>query len=1538
MTVRWKPLIVLSGLFLVIALLGVMAMAIVLAPRANALQSARNDREAKNYKHAEIHYKQALQKDGKNPKLLEEMASLYAEWADASPTDRARHRLFRIKYLADAAKYGKQMAGPRTLLLVDAMQQDDPVESVRWAKELLAIDPESTDAHYVLAEEALAATPPKLEEAQKHLELIEAKEVSRRFRTDWLKARLAQELKDDAQLDALLTRARGTPVSPDTEPVDGMALLRLHALDAQRATDPAALSERVAALKADASRLTEVRELPAARIAQLSLELEKVQHQLARASASAQADNQQKAQATELGDSIEEVAESTFKKALASGGKSDLRIYQTYAEHLLARNKRERCLEVVGEALKSPMASMPALLEATMSLREVGVKAALADAKKSDRFTVAEPYIKELIGSKIPYYEGIGHLFLGAVDLEKSGLANDAPTSGDDGVGAAQVKLRDEAQTHLQRAAELLPKVGAAQALYGVGLILTQEPALGRQYLQTALKLGSLEARYQIWAAWSMVQAGYPEDAEPIVAHLLDEVAHGNLGKDLEPTLHMLSGEVHLTRRTPADLKLALAEFEKGIAAGKPASPSVQLRMTQIEVMLGQPQKGLDRINRLRASGQGGAAAEHLAVLTLIDLNKDAEAQGVLAEARRKFPQSGELAALDASLRVKADKAQDADRILADFLAKNPDEVGVAQMRARLLAEKLDRADEARSLLNNIAERSHHSAPLVQLALLDLEKRDYDAVSRTIAKIRSRWRDAAAADQLAAQMAVAQGDLPTAVAYFDAALKKDPSNKVVQLAKAEIERQTGASADAARTLEAIARDKPVKELDQGLSLATAAESALAAQALEEGDYDGAIHRLEDMLRSNSAGVMARPARWQLVTARAAKGDWAAAKREIAALLNDAKAPPSLQERVRAANFYRLHNDDAAARAQLDYVLKLEPANAAAVAVRAFLLVDAKPPLVAEATAMLRKAIEVSKEPAPVFYLMLAAVENITPPSSDGLKRALVVLDQGLKRYPDAVELLKAKYRVLRIEQGQKAALTFVEQAARADAKGSLRRMLAEIYRDEQEYNRAEQEVRALLKENPRDPQLSIELVRLVASQAIQAAEAGNRSRERALNDETAALIGQFRVQFPHDLSFPQAECELAMRQGNLNRAAAVADEVEAIDSNSSVAPLLRARIFASQRRTSEVVRAYGEALKRNPRQPQVRLALAQADLALGSFDDALDQANHVLEADPNQPFALLLKAKALTAQDVPQAQASTNRAQALSLLAAAIKTLPKLSEAYHQTAAIQMMEQKRPDAIATLKTALKEVPEDGNGLAMLVQILSEPRDGVRPPPTNDLQLAKQLAEQYGGPDDRGSLCLALAVGFQKANQLVLALPWAEKAAAKLNSPLAHLTYGSLLLTVAEATADKTAARPSFERAVAEFDLVLKIQPDSIEAVNNKAWILHRYLGNNQGALDLVQGLLRRVDSSALPGEFFDTLGAIQEGLGQTKEAEEAYSEGLRKAPDQPVLNYHMGRLLAGDPVRADKARTYLERAQAGSGRLSPSTKDEIDTLLRRVAP
>ena len=354
-----------------------------------------------------------------------------------------------------------------------------------------------------------------------------------------------------------------------------------------------------------------------------------------------------------LVDAIEGDVETIFQKAVAATNQPDLKIYLTYADHLRFRQNRDRCLEVVEQALKSPMASRPSATEAAMGLHSVAVESVLGNLQDKTRFDKAAPHIKALLGCSLPRYQGLGHLFQGAIDLEHSGVAAiSARDAGDHGQAPTpQTKLRASALNHLKTAATQLPDIAEAQARYGVALVLAQEQGLGRQYLQNAMRLGNLDPQYQIWAAWSMVQAGYPEEAEPIVTQLLTQVAQSQQPRELEGTLHLLNGEIHQARRTPEDLKTAVAEYDEvdrrrpDPHPRRPAPPGTDRGPAR-------PARRRPEANRRHCGMPGweARAAEHLAVLTLYEQGKKDEARAALEQARQSYPESDELVGLDAAM------------------------------------------------------------------------------------------------------------------------------------------------------------------------------------------------------------------------------------------------------------------------------------------------------------------------------------------------------------------------------------------------------------------------------------------------------------------------------------------------------------------------------------------------------------------------------------------------------------------------------------------------------------------------------------------------------------------------------------------------------------------------------------------------------------------------------------------------------------------------------------------------------------------------
>jgi tetratricopeptide (TPR) repeat protein len=1532
MTVRWKPLLILSGLFVVVALGGLLAFTMVRGGGGteSILAKARADRSTGRFEEAEVEFKRAIQVDGRNAAIYQEFAAFYEEWLGKAPAEKVtKLQVDRLTCLSSAAKLAPNLVEPKRMLLQSALDHDDPVESVRWATELLKLEPDDATAHYVIAADRLDESSPNLADVRRHLAHV-TKQDPRPIRADWLAARVAQIAKDDAELTKVLTQSRSRREVKGLAIVDATALFRLRALDVQTIDDPTTLSDRVKAVTVAAEALTAEIDAYGSRVARVSRAMEGVQQAIARIKTPD--DSALHKELLGLGDQVEAVIESIFRKALAVKGGPDMGVYFSYADHLRFRDNRARCLEVIDEAFKSPTAARQTTGDAPLSLHALAVHAILTDLEDKGRFDRAAPHIKALIDGPNARFRAFGHMYQGQIDIERLNLAQNSDA---DGANAAESKARSSALSHLKTAASELPDLAEAQARYGVALILCRETELGRVYLQRAARIGNLEPRYQIWAAWAMVHGGYPEYAEPIVDAMLADVEAGRLPRPMAGVLHLVSAEIHQARRSPEELRKAVASYQKAFANGQEPTPAVQLRMAQIELMLERPADALTRLEAMDRAGIGSPSCEMLAVNILRGQKKLDASRDRLAKARAKYPKSSELVSLEAEILVAEKKAEEADRLVAGFLAHDPDNIGLVELRSWILSDALNKTAEARALLVQVADRADRTSPLVRLAQLDIRRRDFEAAALTIAKIRNRWKEAAVGDMLDAQVALARGNTRLASTFYDAALKKDPNNKLVQYWKAQLDGSVDPQG-AAKVLESLSKDGSVKEVEDGLSLMSAAQSALANLQLESGDIDGAIAKYETLLKAGSTGNTARDLRWKLVAANVAKKQWPAAKAELEAILGDTASPPSPEERTAAALYFRNNNEEETATRLLDAVLKADPAHPWAVTVQTQrLAVTGK---LAEARELVRRGIAASQDKGKIpaaFYLLLAAVENGMPPVSDGLKRALAAVDEGLALQPRSMELVQAKCRLLGLMGDPKAAIAFVESRVKDDPKGPFSRLLIGLHRDARDYAAAERITTDLLKDNPDDQPLSVSLVRLVAAQAIEARGKGDRQAVDALNGRTAALIRDLRTKFATDPAFVQLDCELAVRRGETSRALTLTQEIDRMTPGSPVGALLRAQIFSAQNRTREVAAAYSEALERNPRQPEVRLLLAQTDILIKDFDQALKNARLILEHDPEQPAAILVEAWAMASASGSASQVAANRTNAIEILTALIKKQPALSEAYHLLAQVHEKTGAKDQAVASLRAGLKAVPTDAAGLSIALRMLCEPAGPGKPADPARLDEARALAEEVAGPDKTGALCHAAAVGFHKSAQLAPAIHWSEKAAKLSDARVVHLNFGDILLSVAETT--RGAERDAYlTRGIAEFDRVIKEQPTNVEAVNNKAWILHSYRGRSQEALELAEGLTRKVESATLPAEFYDTLGSIQEAVGRSREAEESYKVGLEKSPDLPVLNFHMGRLIAADKARARRASSYLERAQKAHDQLPPEMAAEVAGLVEKV--
>jgi len=96
MSVRFKPLIALCGVFLVVGAVGLSAFVLVASRSGNPLAKAKTEQATKQYDKALIDYQRARQLDPKNPEIAELIAQMYVEWAVQVPARAEDLRVDRL--------------------------------------------------------------------------------------------------------------------------------------------------------------------------------------------------------------------------------------------------------------------------------------------------------------------------------------------------------------------------------------------------------------------------------------------------------------------------------------------------------------------------------------------------------------------------------------------------------------------------------------------------------------------------------------------------------------------------------------------------------------------------------------------------------------------------------------------------------------------------------------------------------------------------------------------------------------------------------------------------------------------------------------------------------------------------------------------------------------------------------------------------------------------------------------------------------------------------------------------------------------------------------------------------------------------------------------------------------------------------------------------------------------------------------------------------------------------------------------------------
>lgn len=270
------------------------------------------------------------------------------------------------------------------------------------------------------------------------------------------------------------------------------------------------------------------------------------------------------------------------------------------------------------------------------------------------------------------------------------------------------------------------------------------------------------------------------------------------------------------------------------------------------------------------------------------------------------------------------------------------------------------------------------------------------------------------------------------------------------------------------------------------------------------------------------------------------------------------------------------------------------------------------------------------------------------------------------------------------------------------------------------------------------------------------------------------------------------------------------------------------------------------------------------------FTDSLAALQNAYDANPTavQPMAALVNVY-IQSQQFDKAEAFLN---------AALKANPQNAEALVLLGSVALAKKELDKAAARFEDAIKQQPDSILGY-------------------------KALAELYLRQQKLDDALKTVQAGLQRQPK---------------NFDL-RLTLGGLLET-----------RGDYEGAIAEFESLLKEQPNSLIVANNLASLLadHR---TDKASLDRANSIAVILAKSEVP-QFKDTLGWLAYQRGDYTSAVSMLQDAATKLPNHPLIRYHLGMsyLASGQDANAseqfNKAR---ELAPNDSG-----LKAKIDAALK----
>ncbi|HEU0122697.1 MAG TPA: tetratricopeptide repeat protein [Bryobacteraceae bacterium] len=363
-----------------------------------------------------------------------------------------------------------------------------------------------------------------------------------------------------------------------------------------------------------------------------------------------------------------------------------------------------------------------------------------------------------------------------------------------------------------------------------------------------------------------------------------------------------------------------------------------------------------------------------------------------------------------------------------------------------------------------------------------------------------------------------------------------------------------------------------------------------------------------------------------------------------------------------------------------------------------------------------------------------------------------------------------------------------------------------------------------------------------------------------------------------------------------------------------------------------------DALKYRPDYLPARIALAQVQITRQEYAAALSAANEILQIDPNNQYARLIKSHAFMAQGKYE--------DSKLVLQETLKLNPGQKDAKYQLGYVLFKEGKLKEAEALFQEVYAQNPPDLRGLMGLTEVYTIQKQPDRAlklldeaiekfPKATPLQIAwGNIAVRSGRADDALRLFQKIIEGDPKNFDMQMRL--AATYQAKGDTPSAIEAWkkaGEIMPNHIAPVLSRAMALDSLSRrseAAPLYEQVLKTEPDNVVALNNYSF----YLADSGNNLDLALTYAQKAKSKA-PNDpmIADTLGFVylKKNLGQN--AASIFSELTDKHPK--IALFHI-RLATAYLQIGDRPKARKELDDARKNNPTKTDQDEIQKLANKI--